>query len=56
MSLLCQLDMTLRTRSLYEEMRETAVSLGNELLAKEAELDQAFASGRIDDEVLHRLL
>ena len=44
-----------RTRALFEEMRNTAVPLGNEVLAKETELDQAFA-GRIDDASLHRIL
>jgi hypothetical protein len=45
-----------RTRALFEEMRNTAVPLGNEVLAKETELDQAFAGGRIDDASLHRIL
>lgn len=45
-----------RTRALFEEMRNTAVPLGNEVLVKEAELDQAFAGGRIDDAGLHRIL
>src|SRR5437660_12714928 len=45
-----------RTRVLLEEMRNTAVPLGNEVLVKEAELDQAFAGGRIDDAGLHRIL
>ena len=45
-----------RTRALFEEMRNTAVPLGNEVLAKEAELDQAFAGGRIDDASLHNIL
>jgi len=45
-----------RTRLLLEEMRNTAVPLGNEVLVKEAELDQAFAGGRIDDAGLHRIL
>jgi hypothetical protein len=35
------------TRALFEEMRNTAVPLGNHVLAKEGELDEAFASGRI---------
>src|SRR6266513_580064 len=38
-----------RTQALFEEMQKTAMPLGNEVLAKETELDQAFASGRIDD-------
>jgi Spy/CpxP family protein refolding chaperone len=45
-----------RTRALFEEMRDTAVPLGNEVLAKEGELDEAFASGRIDDAALRRIL
>src|ERR1700730_17239525 len=45
-----------RTRALYGEMRDTAVPLGNEVLAKEGELDEAFASGRIDDAALRRIL
>jgi Spy/CpxP family protein refolding chaperone len=45
-----------RTRALFEEMRNTAVPLGNEVLAKEGELDEAFASGRIDDAALRRIL
>jgi hypothetical protein len=45
-----------RTQALFEEMRKTAMPLGNEVLAKETELDQAFASGRIDDASLHRIL
>jgi Spy/CpxP family protein refolding chaperone len=49
-------DQRARTRALFEEMRNTAVPLGNEVLAKEGELDEAFASGRIDDAALHRIL
>jgi Spy/CpxP family protein refolding chaperone len=45
-----------RTRVLFDEMQKAAVTLGNEVLAKEAELDQAFAGGRIDDAGLHRIL
>jgi hypothetical protein len=49
-------DQRARTRALFEEMRNTAVRLGNAVLAKEGELDGAFASGRIDDAGLHRML
>ncbi len=45
-----------RTQALFEEMQKAAMPLGNEVLAKETELDQAFASGRIDDASLHRIL
>jgi len=45
-----------RTRALFQEMQKTAVALGNDVLAKETELDQAFASGRIDDASLHKIL
>ena len=45
-----------RTQALFEEMQKTAMPLGNEVLAKETELDQAFASGSIDDARLHRIL
>jgi hypothetical protein len=45
-----------RTQALFEEMQRTAMPLGNEVLAKETELDQTFASGRIDDASLHRIL
>src|SRR5437879_11083870 len=45
-----------RTQALFEEMQKTAMPLGNEVLAKETELDQAFGSGRIDDASLHRIL
>jgi len=45
-----------RTQALFEEMQKTAMPLGKEVLAKETELDQAFASGRIDDASLHRIL
>src|SRR5438045_8287178 len=45
-----------RTQALFEEMQKTAMPLGNEVLAKETELDQAFASGRIDDASLHNIL
>ncbi len=45
-----------RTQALFEEMQKTAMPLGNEVLAKETELDEAFASGRIDDASLHRIL
>ena len=45
-----------RTRALFEEMRNTAVPLGKEVLATEGELDEAFASGRIDDAALRRIL
>ena len=45
-----------RTRALFEEMRNTAVPLGNEVLVKERELDEAFVSGRIDDAALRRIL
>jgi Spy/CpxP family protein refolding chaperone len=44
------------TRALFEEMRDTAAPLGKEVLAKESELDEAFASGRIDDAALRRIL
>jgi hypothetical protein len=33
------------TQALFEEMQKTAMPLGNEVLAKETELDQAFAGG-----------
>jgi Spy/CpxP family protein refolding chaperone len=49
-------DQHARTRALFEEMRNTAVPLGNAVLAKEGELDEAFASGRIDDGALRRIL
>jgi hypothetical protein len=45
-----------RTQALFEEMQKAAMPLGNEVLAKEMELDQAFASGRIGDASLHRIL
>src|SRR6266446_3114274 len=45
-----------RTQALFEEMQKTAMPLGNEVLAKETELDEAFASGRIDDASLHKIL
>ena len=45
-----------RTQALFEDMQKTAMPLGNEVVAKETELDQAFASGRIDDASLHRML
>src|SRR5437588_10339607 len=45
-----------RTQALFEEMQKAAMPLGNEVLAKETELDEAFASGRIDDADLHRIL
>jgi hypothetical protein len=38
------------------EAGEQDMPLGNEVLVKEAELDQAFAGGRIDDAGLHRIL
>jgi len=37
-------------------MQKMAVSLGTEVLAKETELDQAFAGACIDDAALHRIL
>jgi hypothetical protein len=37
-------------------MQKAAVTLGNEVLAKEADLDQAFVGGRIDDAALHRIV
>src|SRR6266446_9456493 len=45
-----------RTQALFEELQKTAMPLANEALAKETELDEAFASGRIDDANLHRIL
>ncbi len=45
-----------RTQALFEEMQKAAMPLGNEVLAKETELDQAFAAGRIDDASLHNIL
>src|SRR5438132_13795259 len=45
-----------RTQALFEEMQKTAMPLGNEVLATETELDQAFAAGRIDDASLHNIL
>src|SRR5437899_793660 len=45
-----------RTQALFEEMQKTAIPVGNEVLAKETELDQAFASGCIDDASLHNIL
>jgi hypothetical protein len=49
-------DQLVRTRALFAEMQQKTVPLGNELLSKEAELEQAFASARVDDESLHRTL
>jgi hypothetical protein len=45
-----------RSRALFTEMQQKAVPLGIELLSKEAELEQGFASARVDDESLHRTL
>src|SRR5437868_12677938 len=39
-----------RTQALFEEMQKTAMLLGNEVLAKETELDQAFI-GRLQSEL-----
>jgi Spy/CpxP family protein refolding chaperone len=44
------------TQALFEEMQKTAMPLGNEVLAKETELNQAFAASRIDDASLDDIL
>jgi hypothetical protein len=49
-------DQGARTHALFEEMRQAAVPLGTEVVAKETKVDQAFASGRMDDASLHRIL
>jgi Spy/CpxP family protein refolding chaperone len=46
----------IRTRALFAEMQQKAEPLGNELLSKEAELEEAFAGAHVDDESLHRTL
>ncbi len=45
-----------RTRALFEDMQKAAVLIGEALLAKEEELDLAFAAGRIDDAGLRRVV
>lgn len=42
-----------RTRSLYEQMKGEAVSLGEKIIARERHLDTLFSSGTIDEDSLH---
>jgi Spy/CpxP family protein refolding chaperone len=46
-------DQLTRTRSLFEAMRARAVALGEEIVAREALLDELFASGTATAEALH---
>ncbi len=43
-------------RTLFQEMQQTAVPLGTKVLAKETELDRAFASAQVNRDSLHGLL
>ena len=45
-----------QTKALFQEMQQAAVPLGQEVLAKETELDHAFASAQVEREGLRRLL
>ncbi len=45
-----------RTQALFAAMKQEAIPLGQELVAKEAALEQGFATGRIDDRGLRRSL
>lgn len=45
-----------QAEELFDRMREEAVRLGTEIVAKETELERLFADQRIDEESLHRLL
>jgi len=44
------------TESLYAAMQRDAIDVGEQLLAAEARLDQAFASGSVSSESLHATL
>ncbi len=45
-----------RTQALFAAMKQEAVPLEQELIAKEAALEQAFSTGRTDEESLHQTL
>lgn len=44
-----------QTEALFAAMQEEAIAFGKQLIDLEAQLDEAFASGEIDDELIHAL-
>jgi hypothetical protein len=44
-----------RLRAIFLEMKERAAQLGKEIVDREAELDRAFAEGKIDDHTLKEM-
>ena len=44
-----------QTEALFAAMQEEAIAFGKQLIDLEAQLDEAFASGDIDDELIHAL-
>lgn len=49
-------EQTKQTKALYETMKDRAMDLGKQLIAKERELDHQFASGTIDAGLLSSLV
>ena len=45
-----------KTQALLDEMRKAAISIGERLIAAEKALEAAFASGKVDESSLRRLL
>ena len=45
-----------KTQVLLDEMRKAAISIGERLIAAEKALESAFASGKVDESILRRLL
>jgi hypothetical protein len=49
-------DQVRQTQALLEDMRRAAIPAGERLIAAEAAIEQAFASGRVDETALRKLL
>lgn len=49
-------EQVVKTQQLLEDMRKAAVPTGERLIAAEAALEAAFASGKVDEAALRRLL
>jgi hypothetical protein len=45
-----------KTQVLLDEMRKAAIPIGERLIAAEKALESAFASGKVDESILRRLL
>jgi Spy/CpxP family protein refolding chaperone len=49
-------DQVRQTQALLDDMRRAAIPTGERLIAAEAAIEKAFASGRVDETVLRKLL